>query len=82
MVRDRAIELAEIDGRPALEVSQSDWDQAKREMTTGAATDLKDELIESAPESARWDPVHGSSGERVPVAPGEDEDDRYDDADE
>ena len=28
MLRQRAVELAVIDGRPAHEVSKSDWDQA------------------------------------------------------
>ena len=36
--------------------------------------DRKEALLESAPESERWDPVHGSTGHKVPVAPGEDED--------
>jgi hypothetical protein len=30
MVRERAVELAVINGRPALEVAKSDWEQAKR----------------------------------------------------
>ena len=29
MVRERAVELALINGRTALEVSKSDWEQAK-----------------------------------------------------
>jgi hypothetical protein len=33
MVRERAIELAAINGRPAHEVSKSDWEQARRELT-------------------------------------------------
>ena len=33
MVRDRAVELAVINGRSAKEVSKSDWEQAKRELT-------------------------------------------------
>ena len=32
-------------------------------------------ILESAPESERWDPVAGSTGHKVPVAPSEDEDD-------
>ena len=31
MIRKRAIELAMIDGRSALEASKSDWEQAKQE---------------------------------------------------
>ena len=75
MVRERAVELALINGRTALEVSQSDWEQAKRELTGEPDTDPKEAVLESAPESERWDPVHGSTGHKVPVASNEDEDD-------
>jgi len=75
MVRERAVELALINGRTALEVSQSDWEQAKRELTGEPDTDPKEAVLESAPESERWDPVHGSTGHKVPVASSEDEDD-------
>ena len=33
MVRERAVELAVINGRSAQDVSKSDWEQAKRELT-------------------------------------------------
>jgi len=75
MVRERAIELAVINGRSAQDVSKSDWQQAKQELTGKPDTDLKEEALESAPESERWDPVAGSTGNKVPAAPGEDEDD-------
>jgi hypothetical protein len=75
MVRERAVELALINGRTALEVSKSDWEQAKRELTGEPDTDPKEAVLESAPESERWDPVHGSTGHKVPVASNEDEDD-------
>jgi len=74
MVRERAIELAVINGRPAHESSKSDWEQARRELTGNSETDLKEAALESAPESERWDPVHGSTGHKVPVTSGEDED--------
>ena len=74
MVRDRAIELAAINGRSAHEVSKSDWEQAKRELTGNSDIDSKEAMLESAPESERWDPVHGSTGHKVPVVSGEDED--------
>jgi len=74
MVQDRATELAIINGRSAKGASKSDWEQAKRELTGESDTDPKDALLESAPESERWDPVHGSTGRKVPVAPSEDED--------
>jgi hypothetical protein len=75
MVRERAVELAVSNGRSANDVSKSDWEQAKQELTGKPDTDLKEEVLESAPESERWDPVAGSSGGKVPTAPGEDEDD-------
>jgi hypothetical protein len=74
MVRKRAVELAILDGRPAQEVSNSDWQQAKRELTGGSDADPKELILESAPESERWNPVPGSTGHKVPVAAGEDED--------
>lgn len=74
MVRERAVELAAIHGRSTQDVSKSDWEQAKQELTGSPDTDLKEEVLESAPESERWDPVAGSTGGKVPVAPGEDED--------
>ncbi len=75
MVRERAIELAVINGRPAQEASKSDWEQAKRELTGEPDMDLNEAILESAPESERWDPVPGSTGHKVPVAPSADEDD-------
>lgn len=75
MVHERAVELALINGRTALEVSKSDWEQAKRELTGEPNTDANEAVLEAAPESERWDPVHGSTGHKVPVASSEDEDD-------
>ncbi len=75
MVRERAIELVVINGRSAPEVSKSDREQAKWELTGEPDTDPKDAVLESAPESERWDPVPGSEGRKVPVAPSADEDD-------
>jgi hypothetical protein len=74
MVKKRAVELAVIDGRSEHDMSDSDWQQAKRELTGGSDADPKELILESAPESERWDPVPGSTGHKVPVAPSEDED--------
>jgi len=74
MVRERAIELAAINGRTAREVSKSDREQAKRELTDDPGTDANEAALESAPESERWDPVPGSTGHKVPAAPSADED--------
>ena len=75
MVRDRAVELAIINGRSAQEVSKSDWEQAKRELTGASDIDPKTAVLEAAPESERWDPLPGSTGHKMRVAPSEDEDD-------
>jgi hypothetical protein len=74
MVRERAVELAAINGRSAQEVSKSDWEQAKRELTGEPDVDPKEAVLESAPESERWDPLPGSTGHKVASAPSADED--------
>ena len=74
MVRERAVELAVINGRSASDMSKSDWEQAKRELTGEPDADPKETALDSAPESERWDPVPGSTGHKVPVAASEDED--------
>jgi hypothetical protein len=74
MVRQRAIELAVINGRSVQNVSKSDREQAKRELTGEPDMDPKETALDSAPESERWDPVPGSTGRMVPAAPSADED--------
>jgi len=74
MVRQRAVELAIINGRSAQNVSKADLEEAKRELTGEPDTDPKEAALESAPESERWDPVPGSDGRKVPAAPSADED--------
>jgi hypothetical protein len=74
MVRERAIEMAKIDGRTAQEVSLPDLEQAERELTGGTDMDPKEAAIEDAPESERWDPLPGSEGHTVPVTSINDED--------
>ena len=75
MVRQRAVELALINGRSAQEVSKSDLTQARQELTGEPDSDSKEAILESAPESERWNPVPGSTGHKVPVTASEDEDD-------
>ena len=78
MVRERATELALINGRSVQDVSVADWEQAKRELTGEPDLDPKEALLEAAPESERWDPLPGSTGHIIPVASidGEDDDGR------
>ena len=75
MVRTRAAELAIVDGLLSSAATKSHFAQAKRELTGVLDEDPNDVILESAPESERWDPVPGSTGQKVPVAPSEDEDD-------
>jgi hypothetical protein len=75
MVRERAVELAVIDGRSMQDVSKSDWDQAKRELTGEPDIDPNAAALESVPESERWDPLPGSTGHIVPVTSIDGEDD-------
>jgi hypothetical protein len=75
MVHERARELALIAGRVPPHVSQAEYEQAKRELTGESDIDRQEALLESMPESKRWDPVPGSAGRQVPEAPSEDEDD-------
>jgi hypothetical protein len=75
MVRERAVELALINGRTAQDTSESDWKQAKRELTGEPDIDAKEEILEAAPESDRWNPVPGSTGHKATMAASEDEDD-------
>lgn len=75
MVPVRAAELAVIEGRSAYYVTISDLAQAQRELTGEPDIDPEDAVLESMPESERWDPLPGSTGHKVPVAASEDEDD-------
>jgi len=75
MVQARAAELAIIDGHLSHDATASHFAQAKRELTGEPDMDPKEAVLESAPESERWDPVPGSIGHKVPAAPSDDEDD-------
>jgi hypothetical protein len=75
MVQARAAELAIIDGHLSGDATKSHFAQAKRELTGVPDVDPNEAILESAPESERWDPVPGSTGHKVRVAPSDDEDD-------
>jgi len=74
MVRERAIELAVIDVRPAHEATKANWEQAMGQLTGDPQMSPSDAALEATAESGQWDPAHGSTGTKVPVASGEDED--------
>ena len=73
MQRQRAIEVAIMDGRSAQDVNKSDWEQAKRELAGDPDGDPNEAILEAAPESVR-DLGPGSESHQVPDAPNEDED--------
>jgi hypothetical protein len=75
MVHQRASELAQIEGRNPLSISQADYEQAKRELTGESDIDRQEAILDSLPESERWDPVPGSTGHETPGAQSEDMDD-------
>ena len=74
-VHNRARELAVIAGRVPPQVSQTDYEQAKRELTGKSDLDQQEIALDLIPESRRWDPVPGSEGHQTPEAPDEDADD-------
>jgi hypothetical protein len=70
----RARALAKIEGHPKSHPSRDDREQAERELTGGKDISPREELMESLPESKRWDPVPGSSGHEVgPTGDGDEE---------
>lgn len=66
MIRERATEIGLIHGHPASEVTKTEWEQAKRELTGGPTVSPKTALLQSAPEADRWNPVPGSTGHQAP----------------
>jgi hypothetical protein len=75
MVRQRAQELAVINGRTVQEISKTDWEQAKRELAGNEGLSPEELTLDSIPESERWDPVPGTVGHPAPEILGEDVDD-------
>src|SRR4051794_34166650 len=75
MVRERARELALINGRAPDHLSEADLAQARRELVDAPLRPEAPEgaLEDSLPESERWDPNHGSEGSQAPVYPAHDE---------
>ena len=75
MVHSRAEELETINGDWLHKVSAADFEQARQQLTGESETATQAAVLESAPESERWDPVGGSTGHKTSVAPSDDEDD-------
>ena len=74
MVRERARELATINGHAESGVNSEDFAQAQRELTGEGEIDPNTAILEAAPESGRWDPVPGSPGHKILATSNEDED--------
>lgn len=66
-LRERATELAILSGRSGQDVSKSDWEQAKRELTGEPGADPKEAILESVPGSGSSDPADGSKGRKISV---------------
>jgi hypothetical protein len=73
-VQARARELALIDGRTPPDVSQADYEQAKRELTDESDLDRQEAVLDAIPEEKRGEPVPTSTGNQVPESPSDDED--------
>ena len=73
MIRARAAEDALINGRHPQDATKADTDEARQELAGGPELSPKDTILESAPESARWDPIPGSTGRQAPESSSEDE---------
>jgi len=73
MVRQRAAELALVNGRPPGQILDSDLDQARRELTGRETVVPTPTPAEELTEDERWDPVGESKAGKVPVVPAPDE---------
>jgi hypothetical protein len=63
MVRQRARELAEIDGRPADEFTENDWLEAKRELLHPHREIISEDPADEAVENLKqWDMAPGTTG--------------------
>jgi hypothetical protein len=73
MVRQRAREIALINGREENQVLDSDLDQARREFQGQEGLYPSPTAAESLPESKRWSAVASSEGRKRGTVPASDE---------
>jgi hypothetical protein len=66
MVERRAREIAMIDERDPDEFTESDWEQAHRELTGEVSTAAPEETPQNADVVEEWDMVAGDNGHRAP----------------
>ena len=74
MVEKRAVELALINGRLAKDVSETDYAQAKRELTGESDIEPQEEALNNLPETEPGDPLPDSFGRKIPNSIEDDED--------
>jgi len=74
LVHARARELALLAGHGLSGVRQSDYEQAKRELTGESDVDRQDAVMEALPESMCWDSIPGLAVRQTSESPIEDED--------
>ena len=74
MIRERAQEVALINGRKPHELEKTDWEQAKRELTGGPTVDAETALLESLSADEGWDELPEVGDHQAPQSPMEDED--------
>jgi hypothetical protein len=72
-VRQRAGEIAEINGRSQRNILSSDWEQARRELQGKEGLAPTPSKAETIPEEDRWAPEGDSTGNRAPTLEAADE---------
>lgn len=73
MVRERAGELAVINGRSKHNVLDSDLELARRELRGDEQLNPETTAAEQIPEEERWEPNTGSAGTKAETVPAPDE---------
>lgn len=73
MVRERARELAEINGRSPDQVLESDLEEAWRELTGRGDAPHEEQDSDTIIASSQWDPAPGTPGTRAHRYPAHDE---------
>jgi hypothetical protein len=73
-MRERAVGIAHADGRSAQDVSKSDWEQARLELTASRDRALKDTPLTGSSESVHQTSLLGATGDKSPVISEDNED--------
>ena len=73
MIKDRAVEIAWINGRPARDLKPSDYVEARRDLMGQLGLDPDLAISESATEAETPTPAPDATGDENPATAGEDE---------